>query len=416
MNSDVVVQDVYDSELPRVAGAVAAIWQLTLLVQVLAYLHDFRQPLVPVAVWLGMLAALLWLVPRVRRGRGLTAPQSAAAMTIAAAAVLVVGLERRAHGATGSVDWSVVGTGWLLALVAASRSAWEWVCGAVVVFTIHAVVAVRVFGWQPLGLARLSVTAYTLLVILVTFAAVRPMFRASARAAARRAELASRSAAERAAAAAVAEDRRQQLAALESEALPLLRGIADGSLDPTAAAVKEECARRAAALRRALAHRTVVFGPSGSGQRLPRASGGVPRGGRVPGSTVSPRASRVAELLAEFEPILRAAGERGVPVETQVVGDPGYAGPQVVRATAAAIRQVLRALPPQPVILTVVSNASEVELYLTFHQPPRSPSDAIDLRAAVPAALPASRWRATVDIDDAGAGCLEVRWPKAVPA
>ncbi len=378
MNRDAVVQEVYESEFPRTAAAVAVIWQLALLLQVLAYLGDFHQPFVPVAVWLGLLAAAAWLVPRARAG-GLTGPQSVIAVGVAAVAVLVVGLERRGHGATGSVDWSVLGSGWLLALVAACRRAWEWICGALVVFAIHAVVAIRVLGVHALGLSRLSVTAYTLLVILVAFAAVRPMFRASARIAARRAHLASWSAAERAAAAAVHDDRRRRLAVLEREALPLLRAIADGSLDPTAAAVQEQCAQRAAKLRQALADRA---GPG-------------------------------AELLTEFEPVLRAAGDRGSPVETQVVGDPGHAGPQVISATNAAVDQVLRVLPPQPVLLTVLANVDQVELYLIFHGPWPGPADAIDMRAAAP---PVSGWHARVDIDEGGAGCLEVRWPKAVHA
>jgi hypothetical protein len=378
MNRDVMLQGVYESELPRVAGAVAVIWQLALLLQVLAYLGDFRQPAVPVAVWLGMLAAAAWLVPRARAG-GLTGPQAAVAVGVAATAVLLVGLERLRHGATGSVDWSVTGTAWLLSLVAVCRPAWEWICGALAVFAIHAAVAVRVLGVQAFGLARLSVTAYTLLVIMVVFAGVRPMFRASARMAAHAAQLASRSAAERAAASAIAEDRRRRLTVLELEALPLLRAIADGSLDPTAAAVQEQCAQRAAMLRRALAV----------------------------------RASTGAELLTEFEPVLRGACGRGLLVETQVVGDPGYLGPQVISATAAALEQTLQMLPPQPVLLTVLATVDEVELYLVFRGASRSLADAVDLRSA---AVPASRWHAAVEIDEAGAGCLEVRWPKAVHA
>ena len=57
-----------ESELPRAVAAVAAIWQLTLLVQVIVYLHDYRQPAVPVAVWIGLLAAALWPRPG-RAGR-----------------------------------------------------------------------------------------------------------------------------------------------------------------------------------------------------------------------------------------------------------------------------------------------------------------------------------------------------------
>jgi hypothetical protein len=273
------------------------------------------------------------------------------------------------------VDWSVVGTGWLLALVAVSRPTWEWVCGALLVFAIHAAVAIRVLGMQTLSEARLAATAYTVLVILVAFAAVRPMFRTSARIAARSAELASRSAAERAAAAAVQADRSSRLAVLEKEVLPLLRAIADGSVDPAAEAVREQCGERAAMLRRALADR------AGAG----------------------------ADLLTEFEPVLRAAGGRGLPVETQVVGDPGFAEPQVIRATTVALDQMLHVLPPQPVLLTVLATVDEVELYLTFRRPSPPPAGAIDLGAAAPTGF---RWNATVDVDDAGAGCLEVRWPK----
>ncbi len=353
-------------------------WQLALLIFVLIYLGDFRQPVVPLAVWLGLAAAAAWLVPRASAGE-LTGPHAAAAIEIAAAAVLIVGLERRANGGTGLADWSVIGTGWLLALVAASRPAWEWICGALAVFAIHVAVTVRVLGVSTLGMARLAVTAYTLLAIFVIFATVRPMFRASAQMASRGADLASRSAAERAAAVAIEEDRHRRLAVLDAEVLPLLHAIADGSVDPAAAAVREQCGHSAAMLRHAMADR------AGAG----------------------------AELLTGLEPVLRAAGGRGLPVETQVIGDPGVAGPQVIHATTAALEQVLGVLPPQQVLLTVLATVDEVEMYLVFRGQPQSPAGAADLTAA---AAPGSRWQATVDVDDAGAGCLEVRWPKVVPA
>lgn len=378
MNRSLVLRDVYDSGFPRMAATVAVIWQLTVLIQVLIYLHDYRQPAVPVLIWLGLLAAAAWLVPCSRAG-GLTRPQAMSAVGIAVAAVLLVGWERRAHGATGPVDWSVVGTGWLLALVAASRPAWEWVSGALLVFAAHTVVFVRVLGLATLGLARLAVTAYTLVVVLVVFAALRSTFRAHAQVAACRAELASRSAAERAAVEAVGKDRRARLALLEAEVLPLLRAIADGGADPADAGVRAQCRERAATLRRALVDRT---------------GGGNP-------------------LVIELEPALRAAGERGMPVEIQVLGDPGQPSPQVTRATRGAVERLLHALPPHPVVLTVLSCADETELYLVFDRPPSCPPDLADLRAATPAA---TRWRAALDIEGTGGGCLAVRWQKAVPA
>jgi hypothetical protein len=216
-------------------------------------------------------------------------------------------------------------------------------------------------------------------VTLAFFAALRPALRAHARTAARTAALASRSAAKRAVAAAVRDDRRRRLALLEAEALPLLRGIADGTLDPGRREVRERCARHAATLRRALADR-------------PRQAG---------------------EVLAELEPALSAARARGLPVEVQVVGDPGRPMREVAGATLAAVDGVMSALPPQPVTLTVLASGDDVELYMTFDVPPLAALDMAELRLTVPAS---AHWHAAVDVDDTGAGCLEVRWWKAVPA
>jgi hypothetical protein len=51
-----------------------------------------------------------------------------------------------------------------------------------------------------------------------------------------------------------------------------------------------------------------------------------------------------------------------------------------------------------------------VELYLTFGQRPpgaRAP--------AFPPVTGSSGWRATLDVDEAGAGCLEVGWRPVMP-
>jgi hypothetical protein len=378
VSHDGVMREAYESELPRAVAVVAAIWQLTLLVQVLVYLNDYRQPAVPVVVWLGMLVAAVWLVPRARAG-GLTGVQSAVAVAVALAAVVAVGWDRRSHGAAGTVDWSVLGTCWMLALVAVTRPAREWLSGALLVFAAHAVLAIRLFGVTSLSLARLAATAYVLVVALVVFAALRPTWRTHARLAARRALLASRSAAERAAVAAVREDRHARRDLLEMEALPLLRGVAEGTLDPADSAVRERCARHAATLRRALADR-------------PQDAGG---------------------LLAELEPALSAARARGLWVDVQVVGDPAAPIPEVAQATLAAVGGVLSALPAQQVTLTVLASGDAVELYLTFGRPPLVSPDMTELSRPV---LATARWCATVDVDDSGTGCLEVRWRTAAPA
>jgi hypothetical protein len=364
--------DAFGFNLPTVVAAVAAVWQLAVLAQVLAYLPDYRQPAVVIGVWLGLTAAAAWLIPRARTG-GLTAAEARAAIAIAVVAVAVVGWERRLHGAGGPVDWSVVGSGWLLALVAVSRPPRAWIWGAVLVFAVHAVLAIRVLGLTSLDLARLSVTAYSLVIILAVFAAARPATAAYARLAARRAALVSQSASERAAAAAIQADQRERLALLEAEALPMLRGIAAGTLAITDPQVRQRCARYATTLRRAL----------------------VDRAGHAGG------------LLADLAPVLNSARDRGTPAELQLLGDPGTPMPAVASATVAAIDGVLRALPPHPVTLTVLAAEEEVELFVTFDQPPGTVPELAGLSQSVPAA---ARWHAAVEVSDTGAGCLEVRW------
>jgi hypothetical protein len=379
LSGDGLVQETYATGLPRMAAGVAMIWQFAILIQVLAYLHNFRQPAAVIAVWLGLLAAAAWLLPRARAGR-FRGTDAAVAIAVAVAAVALVGWERRLHAA-GAVDWSVIGTAWLLALVALCRPAWEWLTGALLVFAVHAAVVFRVLGVTALGQTRLAATGYTVLVILAGFAALRPAIRAQARVAARRAALASQTAAERAAADAVQQDRRRRLAVLEAEALPLLRGIADGTLDPADPAVRRDCAEHAAALRRALVHRT----------------------------------EQADGLLAGLGPALSTARARDMPVEIQVVGDPGPPGRDVAQATLAAVHGVLRALPAQPVILTVLGAGEETELYLTFQ---RAPEHAAQVRrglAGLGEAVPAAAaWRATLDAEDTGPGCLEIGW-RTVP-
>jgi hypothetical protein len=290
--------------------------------------------------------------------------------------------------------------------------------GALLVLAVNGFFIVRLLGTTADGIARLAAAAYVVAVILSVFAALRPTLRVHAGLAARRAELAGRSAAERAAVAAIEEDRRDRFALLEVEALPLLRGIADGSLDPADHAVRQECARHATTLRRALVDRA----------RLGR------------------------ELLAGLEPALGAARGRGLQIEIQVVGDPGLPSRDAAQATVDAVDAVLRALPPQTVTMTVLGPSGpanpglagpapagpapagpapastvpagaaragavpadpipDVELYLTFgHLPPgaRPP--------AWPAPASIARWRAGLDVDDTGSGCLEISWRPAGPA
>ena len=271
----------------------------------------------------------------------------------------VAGLTRQPHPLPGSVDLAILGTIWLLVLVVMSRAARVWIPATLIVFAVHSALLIHAEGLNRLTLSELGAAGYITAAILIAFSALRPTLAVHASMAARRSSLASKSAAESAAAAAIAQERQSRLAVLEREALPLLRAIADGTLDPAAADVRDSCARHAAALRHSLTAR-----PPGAGG-----------------------------LAAGLEPTLRAARERGLLVDVQLIGDPGTPPPRLARAVLATVDAVLSALPPHQVTLTVLANVDEmndrdlngadandpngndVELYLTFDAPLRSIPD-----------------------------------------
>jgi hypothetical protein len=387
VNRDQVVRDATESGVAGFVGAAAAILPFMLLVQVLAHPHNYRQPVVPVAVWLGNLAAAAWFLRR-HRLRAVTGSEAAIAIAAAVGSIVLVEWERRASAAAVTVDWTILGVVWLLALVALSRPAWEGVSGGLAVLAAHAVFVVRALGLQALSLAQIAAGGYVVVLVLAVFAGMRPALRTHVAMAARRASLACDSAAERAAVAAVHEERRARLAVLEEEALPLLRGIADGTLDPAEEKVRQRCGEHAAALRQSLASRSW-------------SAGGV---------------------VEWLEPTLRAARTAGLMMEIRVVGDPGRPGSEVAGAALAAVSGVLGALPPCQVTLTVLGAGEDAELYLTFTAPaPAVPclvgSAGLDLAAGLGGQVPeAAAWRATLDVEETGVGCLEVAWRKAQAA
>jgi hypothetical protein len=368
-----VAWDTVEAGLTSLLRALALVLPSLALLQVLVNARDYRQPVVAAGVWLVVLGAGAWLVPRSRTGR-LTTGETAAAIAIAVVAVAAIGAAHQAHSDPGNVNLAVLGTVWLLALVVMSHPAWVWIPVALLVFAVEGVLVFREQGLNQLSLSQLGAAGYIIAAILIAFAALRPTLDMHVTMAVRQAALASRAAAERAAAAAIKQERRGRLAVLEEEALPLLRGIADGTLDPADAGVREQCARHAGVLRDALSD--------------------DPPGG---------------ELLARLQSALRAAGTRGRPVTVQLIGDPGTPSPPVARAVLAAVDAVLSALPPDQAVLTVLAAEDDVELYLTFDAPLRATPDLTRFGRAVPAA---ACWRAALSTTEAGGGFLEVGWRK----
>src|SRR5579862_4584388 len=167
------VREVTEPGLQRMVGAMAATLPLAALIQALATMDDYYQPAVAVAVWLAVLAAGAWLVPRTGTGV-LTSGESAAAVTIAVAAVAAIGWEHRPRIGSGPVDLAILGTVWLLAPVALSRPARAWIPAALAVFAVHGVLLVRVAGASAPSLSKVAAGGYILAGILISFAAVRP--------------------------------------------------------------------------------------------------------------------------------------------------------------------------------------------------------------------------------------------------
>jgi len=373
-----VVRDAAESALWRIVGVVAVITPSAALIQVLTSARDYRQPAVAVAVWLAMFAVAACMMPRIRAG-GLTGAEAVVAVLIAVAAVAAIGLDHRPHYPVGSTDLVILGTFWLPVLVALSHPARAWLTAALTVFAVHALLVIRAVGASPLSLAQLEAAGYILMGILIVFAAARPTIALHTSMTVRRASLASRSEAERAAAAAVQKERRSRLALLELDALPLLRGIADGTLDPAAATVRDECARHAAMLRHSLTGR-------------PPADG---------------------DIEAWLQPTLTAAATRGLLVSVQVIGDPELPPPGVADLVRATVEAVISALPPHPVMLTVLDSGDDAEMYVTFSAPLRGIPD---VARHVPDVPGARNWQAAVITEQTGAGCLEMSWRKASAA
>jgi hypothetical protein len=368
-----VARDTVEVGLTRLIRTLAVILPALALLQALTNTRDYRPPAAPIAVWLAVLGAGAWLVPRLRKG-GLTASETAAAIAIAVAAVAAIGAVHHANGNPGSVDLAILGTVWLLVLVVVSHPAWVWVPVSLLVFAVQGVLLMRQQGVNLLSLSELAAAGYIIATMLIAFAALRPALDVHVSMAVLQASLASRSAAERAAAAAIKQERRSRLSVLEREALPLLRGIADGTLDPSSEDVRERCARHAAVLRRAL-------------------TDGSPGG----------------ELVGRLEQALRDAAARGLAVTVQLIGDLGTPPPSVARAVQATVDAVLSALPPHQAVLTVLAVGDDIELYLIFSAPLRAVPDVTRFGLDVPAA---ARWHASLSATETVGGFLEVTWRK----
>ena len=372
------VRDFTESGLRRMVGAMAAILPFAALIQVLANLSDYRQPAVAIAVWLAMFVAAAWLVPRI--GREVSARgEAAAAVVIAVAAAAAIGWEHRPHHGSGSVDLAILGTVWLLALVALSHPARVWVPGALAGLRRARRAADPGRGREPAepGEARGGRLHPGGRPDRVRRPAADPGHAHQHDRAPRRAgeQVAGRARGGRRGPGGPAGAGSRYW---KWRRFPCLRGIADGTLDPADGDVRERCARHAAVLRHSLTDRAPAAGA----------------------------------LVAGLQPALQAASARGLLVNVQVIGDPGIPAPEVAHAVLAAVDAVISALPSHQVMLTVLASGGDVELYLTFSEPLRVSPDVARFGRDVPAE---ACWHAAVTAEETGTGCLEISWRKAAP-
>ena len=147
--------DTVEAGLTSLLRALAVVLPSLALLQVLANARDYRQPVVAVLVWLAVLGAGTWLVPRSRAG-GLTTGETAAAIAIAVAAVAAIGAVHRADSDPGNVNLAVLGTVWLLALVVMSHSARVWIPVALLVFAVEGALLFHGQGLNRLSLSQLG--------------------------------------------------------------------------------------------------------------------------------------------------------------------------------------------------------------------------------------------------------------------
>src|SRR4051794_41927276 len=95
----------------RVVAALAVLVPSLAVIQVLVNSRDYRQPAVAIAVWLAILGAAAWLVPRLRAGP-LATGETVAAITVAVAAVAAVGAAPPPGGGPARLDMANFGAGW----------------------------------------------------------------------------------------------------------------------------------------------------------------------------------------------------------------------------------------------------------------------------------------------------------------
>ncbi len=363
------IREDYAAGLRRTIGTVATAWLALLLLPLGASWHRYPTPGLAVAMWLVLAAAVLPVV-RVLRRRALHRRQAAVVVLTAIAGTVAMGFGVHAEDVTRTVNWfGVDAVPVLLALVAVSRPAREWVPAALLTDAVVLWVGVGRAGTDPVVLTRLFAASYAIWTLLIMVAALGPVLRSTAETTANAVAAEAALAARQESAKAINRDRQRRRQHLEKETLPLLQDIADGTADPRTDAVRRACATQATLVRRRL--------------------------------STSMRPGHLGRL----EAVVEAAEARGVAVQVQLAGDLTHA-PTAVRAEVIdTVDEALDGVPDGPALLTVLCSdtGGSGSVYVSF------PADHM---GSVPAQDPGGVTRLTevrTEVEG-GQACLEVRW------
>lgn len=371
----------------RGLGAFCLFWLATAAVAVFPLMHRYRHPVRPVVAWVVTLVLMAVVVGRAVR-RPLTRAEGLAVVGITIGAEIVVGRECPGYNVTGFANWPSLAAPGLLGLVAGSRPAWEWAAGAALLGAVIAAEVVDEVGWAPLGLSRFAAATWALWAFLMLVSLGGRMLRATNAAGARAAEEEIALDAARSASEAVIADRQIRLRVLEERTLSLVRGLAEGLLDPLDPEVRQRCRTEATSLRRML-----------NGSRSPTAA------------------------LVGIPEAVEGAERRGASVRVQAIGELTHVPPAALKQLAAPIVTALEDLTEGLILLTVIAVPGNASVTACFPaptdplwpagpwpaaaRPDADPPSAIPLRDAAAGPLV----DVLIEVTD-GKACVRATWPR----
>ncbi|MEX5634663.1 sensor histidine kinase [Parafrankia sp. FMc2] len=349
------LRDSYAAGLRRTVSVAAAVWFGCTAVVLVATLPSSRSVVLSVGCWCGM-ALLVAVAAGMSRRRPLRRHEALVLVALGLVITVVVGLGTvptwpgtSTGGPPSRINtWPVLVLPVLLALVAVSRLFAAWLVAIAATVAVLGVLVLTAAdagggpatgagsgGTGPLALAQLLAATNGQVALQIMVAMGGPVLRRTADQVARALEEETARAALEQSERAVRADRERGLATIQQEVLPMLEAVADGLLDPRDQAVRDRCARHAAAIRR-----TLVLGAAGA-----------------------------AGALGELAPAVVGARAHGLEVEVRVVGEPRHIPPAVYERLAEVLPGMLwdaSAAGTGGAVLTLIGEPAGGQLFLTY--------------------------------------------------